>query len=140
MWANSFIKKGRDVYQIVKLKTTGNSFTGNAYNCFEGTTDKEYNLKESFKYWDNLNEDETKINANILDKAELKQFYEPSVSPIIKLIIIYGSLTLVIIFLRYTQQIFFLTASMRLTLDIRKDAFNKLKQDSKIIDVFRTAN
>ena len=75
-----------------------------------------------------LLEDDTKINANILDKAELKQFYEPSVSPIIKLIIIYGSLTLVIIFLRYTQQIFFLTASMRLTLDIRKDAFNKLNR------------
>ena len=35
---------------------------------------------------------------------------------------------LLIIVLRYTQQIFFLTASMRLTLDIRKDAFNKLNR------------
>ena len=75
-----------------------------------------------------LLEDDTKLSANILDKAELKEFYKPSVSPIIKLIIIYGSLTLIIIVLRYTQQIFFLTASMRLTLDIRKDAFNKLNR------------
>ena len=73
-------------------------------------------------------EDNIEINATILDKGTLKQFYEPSISPIIKLIIIYGSLTLIIIVLRYTQQIFFLTASMRLTLDIRKDAFNKLNK------------
>lgn len=75
-----------------------------------------------------LLENDIKINANILDKAELKQFYEPSISPIIKLLVIYGSLTLIIIVLRYSQQIFFLTASMRLTLDIRKDAFNKLNK------------
>ena len=68
------------------------------------------------------------IRGDKLSKAELKSFYEPSISPIVKLLIIYGSVTLIIIVLRYTQQIFFLTASMRLTLDIRKDAFNKLNR------------
>ena len=75
-----------------------------------------------------VTEDNKEVFANKLDNKELKKFYEPSISPIIKLIVIYGSLTLLIIVLRYTQQIFFLTASMRLTLDIRKDAFNKLNR------------
>lgn len=72
MWANSFINKGRVVYQIVKLKTTGNSFTGNAYNCFEGTTNKEYNLKESFKYWNNIIEDESKIIYETIIDGEIE--------------------------------------------------------------------
>lgn len=72
MWAESFIKKGRDVYQIVKLKTTGNSFTGNAYNCFEGTTNKDHNLKESFKYWDNTIEDESKIIYETIIDGEIE--------------------------------------------------------------------
>ena len=71
---------------------------------------------------------EEKIQSHLLDVESLKQFYEPSIPSIVKILIIYGSLTLVIIVLRYTQQIFFLTASMRLTLDIRKDAFNKLNR------------
>lgn len=72
MWANSFMKKGREVFQIVKLKTTGNSFTGNAYNCFEGTTDKEHNLNESFRYWDNIIEDETKIIYETIIDGEIE--------------------------------------------------------------------
>ena len=71
---------------------------------------------------------ENEVIAKRLDNNTLKLFYEPSVSPIIQILIIYGGITLVIIILRYTQQIFFLTASMRLTLDIRKDAFNKLNR------------
>lgn len=72
MWANSFIKKDRVVFQIVKLKTSGNSFTGNAYNCFEGTTNKEHNLKESFKYWNNIIEDETKIIYETIIDGEIE--------------------------------------------------------------------
>lgn len=72
MWANSFINKGRVVYQIVKLKTTGNAFTGNAYNCFEGTTNKEHNLKESFKYWDNIIEDESKVIYETIIDGEIE--------------------------------------------------------------------
>ena len=72
MWANSFIKKGRVVFQIVKLKTTGNSFTGNAYNCFEGTTSKEHNLKESYAYWDNIIKNENEIIYETIIDGEIE--------------------------------------------------------------------
>ena len=55
MWANSFLNKGRDVLQIVKVKTNGNSFQGNSYNCFEGTISKEKNISLSYAYWNNDN-------------------------------------------------------------------------------------
>lgn len=63
-----------------------------------------------------------------LSKDDLKAFYEPSIHPIFRLLIIYGLLTIVIIIFRYFQHVFFLTASMRLTLDIRKDAFDKMNR------------
>lgn len=72
--------------------------------------------------------DDTLIKASVLSVDDLKAFYEPSVSPIIRLIVIYGSLTFIIIIFRYFQHVFFLTASMKLTLDIRKDAFSKLNR------------
>ena len=72
--------------------------------------------------------DDTKIATNRLSKEELKSFYNPSIPAITRLIIIYGSLTIFIIIFRYFQHVFFLTASMRLTLDIRKDAFAKLNR------------
>lgn len=72
--------------------------------------------------------DDTKIITNKLTKDELKHFYQPSIQPIFRLLIIYGSLTLVVIVFRYFQHVFFLTASMRLTLDIRKDAFDKMNR------------
>lgn len=63
-----------------------------------------------------------------LSKEELKLFYTPSIKPMIKIIVIYGVITLIIIVLRYFQHVLFLTASMRLTLDIRDDAFKKLNK------------
>lgn len=72
--------------------------------------------------------DKTEVSGSRLSKEDLKAFYDPSYSVIINIIITYGLLTLVIIVLRYLQHVFFLTASMRLTLDIRKDAFNKVNR------------
>ena len=76
--------------------------------------------------------DGTEIQSNItgytLAKDELKCFYEPSIPVIYQLLILYGVLTIFIIVLRYLQNVFFLTASMRLTLDIQKDAFKKLSR------------
>lgn len=71
---------------------------------------------------------ENKVFVNKLSQDDLKLFYQPSINPIIKLLIIYGSITIIIIAFRYFQQVFFLTASMRLTLDIRKDAFDKMNR------------
>lgn len=70
--AKSFIAQGRKVFSIVVVKTDGNSFTGNAYNCFEGTINYELNLQKSYKYWNNEPNSEHKkpiyetiINGNI---------------------------------------------------------------------------
>lgn len=50
-WYNYFISLGRPTCQIVKVSVDGNSFTGDACNCFDGTLDKEYNLEQAEIYW-----------------------------------------------------------------------------------------
>ena len=50
-WYNYFINLGRPTYQIVKVILNGNSFTGDACNCFDGTIDKQYNLEQAKIYW-----------------------------------------------------------------------------------------
>ena len=51
-WYNYFISIGRPTYQIIKVSIEGNSFTGDACNCFDGTIDKEYNLEQAKIYWE----------------------------------------------------------------------------------------
>lgn len=51
-WYDCFIGLGRKTYQIVKIEVDGNSFTGDACNCFKGTINKEENLKLSKAYWE----------------------------------------------------------------------------------------
>ena len=66
-WYNYFINLGRPTYQIVKVITDGKSFTGDACNCFDGTTNKENNEEKARYYWegkDNRNED---MSNDILD-------------------------------------------------------------------------
>jgi len=53
MWANSFINNGRIVYQIVKLRTDGKVFDGDAYNVFDGTDDAKENERNADYYWSN---------------------------------------------------------------------------------------
>lgn len=53
MWANSFINSGRNVYQIVKIRTDGNVFEGDAYNVFDGTDNDEENERNAHTYWRN---------------------------------------------------------------------------------------
>ena len=50
-WYNYFISLGRPTFQIVKVSVDGNSFTGDACNCFDGTIDKNYNLEKAEIYW-----------------------------------------------------------------------------------------
>ena len=50
-WYDLFKKLGRDVYQIVKVMVDGNVYIGDAYNCFDGTIDKDNNLKLAENYW-----------------------------------------------------------------------------------------
>ena len=50
-WYHYFISLGRPTFQIVKVSVDGNSFTGDACNCFDGTIDKNYNLEQAEIYW-----------------------------------------------------------------------------------------
>lgn len=52
-WYNTFINQNRPTFQIVKIEVEGSYFTGDAWNCFEGTSNKEENLKLAKNYWDN---------------------------------------------------------------------------------------
>ena len=71
-WYDYFISIGRPTYQIVKVITNGNSFTGDARNCFDGKIEIEYNLSQAEIYWkgnDNVKGNkpiyETIIDGNI---------------------------------------------------------------------------
>ena len=52
-WYNIFIEQGRPTFQIVKVEVEGSVFTGDAWNCFKGTDDKEKNMELARKYWKN---------------------------------------------------------------------------------------
>lgn len=50
-WYELFINWGRPTFQIIKVKVDGNIYIGDACNCFDGTVDKETNLKLAEDYW-----------------------------------------------------------------------------------------
>lgn len=50
-WYELFIEWGRPTCQIVKISVDGNVFVGDAWNCFDGTIDREVNLKLAENYW-----------------------------------------------------------------------------------------
>ena len=50
-WYNMFIEWGRPTFSIVKVEVDGNAYVGDAWNCFEGTTDRKKNLELAEDYW-----------------------------------------------------------------------------------------
>lgn len=50
-WYNMFIEWGRPTFSIVKVEVDGNVYVGDAWNCFEGTIDKNKNLELADDYW-----------------------------------------------------------------------------------------
>ncbi len=54
LWAKWFREWGRPAFQVVKLRITGRSFTGDANNCFDGGPDRAENLRQAEHYWRNL--------------------------------------------------------------------------------------
>lgn len=50
-WYNLFVGLGRPVYSIVKVEVEGDEYIGDANNCFDGTVNKEENLKLAEYYW-----------------------------------------------------------------------------------------
>ncbi|MFD0050459.1 DUF2441 domain-containing protein [Actinomycetes bacterium NPDC127524] len=81
MWAKSFMNSERKVYQIVKLRTDGNVFDGDAYNVFDGSNNEEENENKAEYYWSNNPNKlgraplvETLINGNIEVVEIVKEF------------------------------------------------------------------
>ena len=50
-WYDLFIELGRPTYSIVKVEVDGNTYVGDAYNCFDGSIDKKKNLELAENYW-----------------------------------------------------------------------------------------
>lgn len=78
-----------------------------------------------------INED-TEINkevsANKLSKEDMIIFYSASKNNLITLLIIFAVVSIVILISRFIQHVTFTSASMKLTLDMRSSAFNKLNR------------
>ena len=54
-WYDLFIELGRPTYSIVKVEVDGNEFIGDAQNCFDGTKNKNKNIKLAEYYWEGKN-------------------------------------------------------------------------------------
>lgn len=65
-WAGWFVDSGRKVCSIVKLKTDGNIFEGDAMNCFDGVGDHG-DLLKARNYWKNNIENENSVWETIID-------------------------------------------------------------------------
>ena len=50
-WYRKFIEWGRKTYSIVKVEVDGNTYIGDAWNCFDGTIYREDNLLYAEDYW-----------------------------------------------------------------------------------------
>ena len=50
-WYYRFIDMNRKVYSIVKVEVDGNIYIGDAWNCFDGTINKQQNLELAENYW-----------------------------------------------------------------------------------------
>lgn len=104
-------------------------YTESGYYAIEGNyKSNEVDFNKDTQTFTSKTDANINLKSTPISKEEMKGFFEPTISPITRLLIIYGITTLIIIVLRYLQHVFFLTASMRLTLDIRKDAFSKLNR------------
>ncbi len=66
-WGKYFAELGRPTYSIVRLEVNGNCFIGDATKCFDGTTNKEENLRLAELYWENLRSDEPTIEEMLVD-------------------------------------------------------------------------
>lgn len=81
-------------------------------------------------------EDKVVINSNGVDNQhsyiflddDITNFYEASIDPIYRWVIIFAIISVIILVSRYIQHVSFTSASMKLTLDIRKTAFDKLNK------------
>ena len=72
-WGDFFAKIGRPTYGIAKIKVNGNTFTGDAYKCFDGSIDEEENIRQAEIYWQNgPNEDGSQPIVEILADGDIE--------------------------------------------------------------------
>ncbi len=64
----------------------------------------------------------------VLSNADIMKFFKLSINPLIKMGLVYVVLALLLALSRFIYTLSFTAASMRLTLDMRKEAFNKLNK------------
>ena len=80
-WYDLFISQGRPTFQIVKVEVEGEIFVGDAWNCFEGTTNKEKNLELARIYWNqekNLENKESIIEVLVTGKIKVVEIMKTS--------------------------------------------------------------
>ncbi len=72
-WGEYFARIGRPTYCIAKIKVNGNLYYGDAYKCFDGTIDREENLRLAEIYWQNgQNEDGHEQIKEVLADGEIE--------------------------------------------------------------------
>jgi ATP-binding cassette subfamily B protein len=132
----------------VKTETGNISFQGENYKKDDGITSGErytiYLLEDKYFFIEGIVPEKAEVEIKdelfyyeteassgefsfiILNTDDLLSFYQTSIKPITNLLIIYAIMAVVILVFRYLQTVAFTASSMRLTLDMRKNAFNKL--------------
>lgn len=64
----------------------------------------------------------------VLGREDLLAFFRPSIKPITLMLVLYAAVAVVTLAFRYLHTVTLATSSMRLTLDMRKSAFQKLNR------------
>lgn len=77
-WYNIFLNLGRTTYSIVKVEVNGRIFEGDAWNCFEGTINKNKNLELAENYWSKKN--------NIVEKPPITEIIADGKIKVIEII------------------------------------------------------
>ena len=91
---------------------------------------EKINIKEdeSLEILDQSNNFIRNANYQNLSNNDITQFFKISINPLIMMGILYVTLALTLALCKYIYTISFTAAAMRLTLDMRKEAFSKLNK------------
>ena len=72
-WGDYFARLGRPTYGIARIRVNGNIYEGDAYKCFDGSTDEAENIRMAEIYWLNgPNEDCREPIVEILADGDIE--------------------------------------------------------------------
>lgn len=66
-WGEFFARIGRPTYHIVKLEADGRAFIGDAVKCFDGSPERQENLRLAERYWANEPDSSPSIREILVD-------------------------------------------------------------------------